>query len=86
MHFVQSSWPTRERLAAELKPYYDVRKELSVEDGLFFCTNCVVVPARLMDTFIQLAHESLLGIVKTKQCIREKYWWPCLNNQVDNAI
>lgn len=86
MHFVQSSWPTRKRLAAELTPYYEIRDELSVVDGLVLRTERIVVPAKLRDTFIQLAHESHPGIVKTKQRIREKYWWPCLDKHVEAAV
>nr|XP_037279754.1 uncharacterized protein K02A2.6-like [Rhipicephalus microplus] len=86
MQFIQSSWPTRKRFAAELTPYYEIRDELSVVDGLLLRTERVVVPAKLRDTFIQLAHESHPRIVKTKQRIREKYWWPCLDKHVEAAI
>lgn len=36
--------------------------------------------------FIRLGHESHPGIVKTKQCIRKKYRWPCFDKQDDTTI
>nr|XP_054930704.1 uncharacterized protein LOC129386641 [Dermacentor andersoni] len=86
VHFVQTSWPAKKSLTAELTPYYEVREELSVADGLLMRSERIVVPAKLTATFIQLAHESHPGIVKTKQRLREKYWWPGLDKQVETAI
>ncbi|XP_049271184.1 uncharacterized protein K02A2.6-like [Rhipicephalus sanguineus] len=83
---VQATWPTKKTLSPELRPYYDVREELSVVDGLLMRSERVVVPAKLTATFVQLAHESHPGIVKTKQRLREKYWWPGLDKQVESAI
>lgn len=78
--------PENTSYRTELTLYHDVRRELSIVDGLVLRTEGVVVSAKLTDTFIQLAHESHLGIVKTKQRIREKYWWLCLDKQVKTAI
>lgn len=86
MRFVQSSWPARKDLAAELTPYYEVRKELSMADGLLLRTERIVVPAKLTVTFVQLAHESHPGIVKTKRRLRDQYWWPGMDRQVESTI
>nr|XP_050026949.1 uncharacterized protein K02A2.6-like [Dermacentor andersoni] len=86
VHFVQTSWPAKKSLTVELTPYYEVREELSVADGLLMRSERIVVPAKLTATFIQLAHESHPGIVKTKQRLRGKYWWPGLDKQVETAI
>lgn len=51
-------------------------------DGVLFRTERIVVPAKLPANFVQLAHKSHPGIVKTKQCLREKYWWPGLGKHV----
>lgn len=84
--YVQTSWPPRKNLALNLTPYYEVRKELTVVDGILLRTERIVVPAKLTATFVQLAHESHPGIVKTKQRLREKYWWPGLDKHVETTI
>nr|XP_037286010.1 uncharacterized protein K02A2.6-like [Rhipicephalus microplus] len=38
------------------------------------------------DILRQSAHESHPGIVKTKQRIKEKYWWPCIDKHVEAAV
>lgn len=59
---------------------------MSVVDRLVLHIECVVALAKLTDTFIRLAHEPHSGIVKTKQCVREKYWGLCLDKLVETAI
>ncbi|XP_049520592.1 retrovirus-related Pol polyprotein from transposon opus [Dermacentor silvarum] len=83
---VQTSWPPRKNVALNLTPYYEVRKELTVVDGILLRTERIVVPAKLTATFVKLAHESHPGIVKTKQRLREKYWWPGLDKHVETTI
>lgn len=71
--YVQTSWPPRKNRAPKLTPYYEVQKELTAVDGMLFRTKRIVVPVKLTATFVQLAHKSHPRIVKTKQCLREKY-------------
>ncbi|XP_077564735.1 uncharacterized protein LOC144180229 [Haemaphysalis longicornis] len=60
--YVQTSWPPRKNLALNLTPYYEVRKELTVVDGILLRTERIVVPAKLTATFVQLAHEYHPGL------------------------
>ena len=40
-----------------------------------------VVPASLRKRVLELAHEGHQGIVKTKDCLRSKVWWPTAQPQ-----
>jgi hypothetical protein len=35
----------------------------------------LVIPRKLRQRILQLAHESHQGVLKTKQLLREKVWW-----------
>lgn len=86
MHCVQTAWPARKNLTADLVPYYEVRSELSVVDGLLLRSERFVIPAKLTAMFVQNAHESNPRSVKTKRRLREKFWWPRLDKQVEGTI
>ena len=43
----------------------------------------IVVPLRLREMVLELAHEGHQGIVKTKNCLRRKVWWPTMNTMVE---
>ena len=44
------------------------------------------MPAALQKRVLNLAHESHQGIVKTKQLLREKVWWPNIDKDVFDLI
>lgn len=58
--------------------------KLSVMDDLIFQTNRIVIPTSLQKKVIKVAHHlGHLGITKTKQMLREKYWFPTMNSIVE---
>ena len=84
---INSGWPdTRAQLPISLRPYWDVRSEIAVSDGLLFRGMRVVVPPSLRPRMLQLVHESHLGIVKCKQRAREVLYWPCMNADIEEAV
>lgn len=46
----------------------------------------LLVPESLQRKLIELAHESHQGIVRTKQRLRQFYWWPKMDNQTEVLI
>ena len=44
-----------------------------------------VIPKDLQSRVIALAHQSHLGVVKTKQLLREKVYFPGIDKQVENV-
>ena len=45
-----------------------------------------MIPAVLQQRTIDLAHQAHLGIDKTKSLIREKIWFPQIDNRVKSTI
>ena len=65
-------------------PYYTcVKNEFCVLGKLVLCGTRIVIPRRLRDNILHLAHEGHQGIVKMKQRLRSKVWWPRMDNDAE---
>lgn len=68
------AWPSSSAAVdVELRPYFHVRNELSVQNDCVFRGSRLVVPVSLRRILVNLAHEGNQGIVRTKQRLRELY-------------
>ena len=66
-----------------LLSYQSVREELSICGAVLLRGNKIVVPVNLRDRCIELAHEGHQGIVKCKQRLRTKVWWPKIDQDAE---
>ncbi len=84
---ITRGWPPSiKAVSQDLIPYFRVRDELSVKDALIFRGTRLLVPVALRHTVISLAHEAHQGVVRTKQRLRELYWWPQMDSQVQSTV
>ncbi|KAJ8364836.1 hypothetical protein SKAU_G00136670 [Synaphobranchus kaupii] len=83
-----SRWPkSAKSLAPNLQPFFKLMHELSLqEDCVVRGTHRLLVPNSLQPKLISRAHDTHQGIVRTKQRLREVYWWPGMDAQVEAAI
>ncbi|KAF0288433.1 uncharacterized protein FJT64_013210 [Amphibalanus amphitrite] len=63
-----------------------VRDELSVHGQLLLRGDRLVVPAALRERVLTNAHAGHQGVVRTKQRLRERFWWPRLDRQVRDLL
>ena len=71
----------------DIEPYYQVREDLSVMGGLIFRLDRIVMPRALQAKIIKIGHSlGHLGKTKTKQMLREKYWFPLMNSMIETAV
>ena len=70
----------------QLKPFYQIRHELSSKDNILLKQHQIVIPKELRPKILQIAHQQHQSIVKTKNMLREKVWWPTINHDVENLI
>ena len=83
---VNGDWEKHKR-DKDLEPYIHVKQELSVAEGLIFREQRIILPAALQRKVVKLGHSlGHLGKTKTKQLLREKYWFPLMNSLIDTAI
>ena len=83
---VKEDWQ-KHRKDSDIVPFFSIRHELYVMNGLIFRFNQIVIPSCLQQTVIKAAHSlGHLGMTKTKQMLREKYWFPDMNKMTENVV
>ena len=70
----------------DIQPYRKIKDELCVDGDLILRNTRIVMPSELQDQTLQLAHEGHPGVVRTKQLLREKVWWPRMYEDVEHAV
>ena len=79
----QRSEEARERL----RKLHSVKDELAVSpEGCIMRGPRLIIPEELTQQAIDLAHSSHQGIVKTKNRLRSKVWFPRLDEKVEQTI
>lgn len=63
-----------------------LRNELAVVGDLVVRGTRLVIPASLRNRVIDLGHEGHQGIVKTKERLRTKVWWPGIDKDVEKRV
>nr|XP_055041695.1 uncharacterized protein K02A2.6-like [Misgurnus anguillicaudatus] len=80
-------WPkTLKQMDPTITAYFPIRHELAVDDKYIMRGQRLVVPVTLRSKLIHLAHEGHQGVVRTKQRLRELYWWPRMDYEVHSMI
>ena len=68
-------------------PFYNVRNELTVTiQGVVLRGHRIVMLQALKDRTLAIAHQGHQGVVKTKQLLRTKAWWPKIDQHVKSLI
>ena len=70
-----------------VKPFKTVKDELTVtRRGVVLRGSRIVLPQSLQQRAINIAHAVHLGVSKTKALIREKVWFPKMDDMIKNTI
>ena len=64
--------------------YRSVRQELSVLGKLVICGTRLVIP-KILQKVLNVAHEGHQEIIKTKQRLRSKVWWPNIDKETEKV-
>ena len=84
--YVQHGWPKLKHVDHPVKPFYNVKDELCICDDMVMRADRLVVPSELTVKLVKLAHESHQGMTRTKQRLRDLYWWPSMDNVVESIV
>ena len=77
-----SEWPD----TPELNPYKRFKDELCMSNGIVLRGSRIVMPRILWQATLSNAHEGHQGIVRTKQMVPEKVWWPGIAQEVETMV
>eukprot|EP00794_Sanderia_malayensis_P017220 gene17220-biopygen14822 len=72
----------------ELQLFAQIQDELTVDDdnSIILRGSRIVLPSKLRSKAIHIAHERHQGLVNTKQLLREKVWFPGIDNMTKQAL
>ena len=70
----------------DLQQFFIVRNELSTNKDLLLRGTTIVMPKQLRHQTFMLAHEGHQGIIRTKQLLRQKVWWPGMATEIKALI
>ncbi|XP_055625394.1 uncharacterized protein K02A2.6-like isoform X1 [Toxorhynchites rutilus septentrionalis] len=70
----------------ELFRYQAFEKELAVIEGIVVRDDRIVLPTKLRQRALRIAHRGHPGVVAMRRNIREKMWWPCMDRDVANVV
>lgn len=84
---IKHGWPTHKAdVDNVLKPYWDVRDELTLAFGIVWKGNKVVIPQSMRQEMLRKIHITHLGIEKCKLRAREIMYWPNMNSQLADYL
>jgi hypothetical protein len=85
--YIINGWPTyRNQIDPLCKQYWNYKEEFTLEDGLIFKGERMVVPQNLQRRFLQDLHRSHIGEEKTKLFARTSVFWPGINEQIETTV
>ena len=67
-------------------PFYQQRHNLTTSKDIILKQNNLVVPHCLRTQILEIAHEGHQSVVKCKQHLREKVWWPGMDKDTEKLI
>ncbi|KAK3727737.1 hypothetical protein QZH41_005196 [Actinostola sp. cb2023] len=79
-HAMQSGvWDKKDPV---LKPYLDIQAEIYETENVILRLDKIIPPLELQEKIVRIAHNQghlqNVGLSKTKEMIRHKYWWPVI--------
>lgn len=84
---ILQGWPdTIKKVKEEIHDYYPFRETLSVQNGIIFKGERVIIPYGLRDEIKSKLHASHLGIQGCLRRAREAFYWPRMNTEVEEYI
>ena len=79
-------WEVHQR-DPDITPFFRVRSELYTVEDVVFRLNQIVIPRNLQRKVVKSAHSlGHFGMSKTKRMLREKYWFPKMNDIVESIV
>ena len=80
-------WPdTIQELSADMRPYWSIRDQLAVEDGIIMKGPQVVIPAPIRQDIMRQLHTAHLGQEKTKLLAKESVFWTSMNQDIEEYV
>ncbi|KAG1651370.1 Transcriptional repressor NF-X1 [Nymphon striatum] len=85
--YIVEGWPKTIKACPDVvKPYWKLRSELSVHEGLILRNNQIVIPAALRKDTMKCIHTGHMGIIKCLERAKGTVYWPGYTNQIEDLV
>jgi hypothetical protein len=85
--YVTNGWPKYQGdIANAVKPYWAIRDEIHVEEGIVFLGDRLIVPTSLRQSMLLRLHEGHLGVNKCKARAADVLYWPNINEEIQITV
>ena len=84
--WLSKGWPEERNVRGELASYWKVKDELSYHNGLILRGERLVPPGTVRAVILQLGHSGHAGMSSTKRNIKQSFWWPGIDCEVDKFV
>ena len=74
----------RDEISDDIKPYYNERNELTIDDGVILWGLRVI--EQLRNKVLKELHQSHPGISRMKSLSRIHTWFPTVDHEIDNIV
>ena len=80
---ISNWWPeTKYEVSDYVRPYYDYRDELSVENGIVLKAESILVPKNLRNEFKERLYAAHLGYDSTMTRLKGTHFWSGMGNNI----
>ena len=80
-------WPSQKSdTDLDVRAYYNVRHELTMQNGLVFKDNRIVVPTSVRKDIIATVHRSHQGIQGCIRRAKDTVYWPLMNQEITDYV
>jgi len=69
-----------------IRPYWNVRSDLSTDDGIVLFNARLVIPAAARQNILKKLHAAHQGIERTLRRARQTVYWPGISSDIKNVI
>ena len=84
---VHKGWPSERKDCPEiLHPYWNYRECISLENGLLFKDDRLIVPEAERCQILELLHYGHYGIKRTQDRAKESVFWPDISRDIENKV
>ena len=84
--YCTSGWPDISQIPPDLKPYAEIRSELTLCNDILLRGWRIVVPTSLQNMTLEKIHHGHQGIQKCRSRANSSVWWPQMSQQITKMI